>query len=134
MATANVSVQSAEQNLREGCRVELTGLSSDDLNGQRGGISGSYLAGRGRWPVAVDGTGWELSCKATNLRGLATCGHCGAEKMLDALKKCSMCRAVHYCDGACQRAHWKRGGHKELYRKQFACTICLDDDAYPLPI
>ena len=79
-------------------------------------------------------TGRELSCKATNLRGLATCGHCGAEKMLDALKKCGKCRAVHYCDGACQRAHWKRGGHKELCREQFACTICLDDDAYPLPI
>ena len=134
MATATVSVQLSEQNLCEGCRVELTGLSSKDLNGQRGGISGSYLADRGRWPVAVDGTGRELSCKPTNLRALAACGHCGVEKVLDALKKCGKCRAVHYCDGACQRAHWKGGGHKELCREQFACTICLDDDAYPLPI
>ena len=134
MATANVSVYLADHNLREGCRVELTGLSSKDLNGQRGGISGSYLANRGRWPVAVDGTGRELSCKPTNLRGLATCGHCGAEKARNALKKCGKCRAVHYCDGACQRAHWKRGGHKELCREQFTCTICLDDDAFPLAI
>ena len=134
MATANISVQSAEQNLREGCRVELTGLSSEDVNGQRGGINGSYIADRGRWPVAVDVTGRELSCKPNNLRGLGTCGHCGAEKVLDVLKKCGKCRAVHYCDGTCQRAHWKRGGHKELCREQFACTICLDDDAYPLPI
>ena len=132
MATANVSPRLAEQNLHVGCRVELTGLSREDLNGQRGGISGS--ANRGRWPVAVDGTGSELSCKPTNLRSLATCGHCSAEKVLDALKKCGKCRAVHYCDGACQRAHWKGGGHKELCREQFACTICLDDDAYPLPI
>ena len=134
MATADGSIQSVEQNLHEGCRVELTGLRSEDLNGQRGGISGSYLADGERWPVAVDGTGRELSCKPNNLRALATCGHCGAEKALGAMKKCGKCRAVHYCDGACQRAHWKRGGHKGMCREQFACTICLDDDAYPLPI
>ena len=137
MTTANTSaagVQSTKQNLRKGCRVELTGLSSEDLNGQRGGINGSYITDRGRWPVAVDGTGRELSCKPINLKGLATCGLCGAEKVLNALKKCGKCRAVHYCNGACQRAHWKRGGHKELCREQFACTICLDDDVYPLPI
>ena len=50
------------QHLREGGRIELTSLGSEDLNGQRGGISGSFLAGRGRWPVVVDGTGRELSC------------------------------------------------------------------------
>jgi hypothetical protein len=53
------------------------------------------------------------SCPAspTNLKELASCGgRCGAEKRLDALKKCARCLAVHYCDGACQREHWKRGG------------------------
>ena len=110
------------------------GLSSEDLNGQRGGISGSYLANRGRWPVVVDGTGRELSCKPTNLKELASCGHCGAEKCLDALKKCGRCLAVHYCDGACQRAHWKRGGHKQACKEPLACIICLDNDGHPLPI
>ena len=75
--------QASAQHLCEGCRIELTGLGSEDLNGQRGGISGSYLADRGCWPVVVDGTGRELSCKPTNLKGLASCGHCGAEKRLD---------------------------------------------------
>ena len=126
--------QVGEQHLREGCRIELTGLGSEDLNGQRGGIRGSFLAGRGRWPVVVDGTGRELSCKPTNLKELASCGHCGAEKRLDALKKCARCLAVHYCDGACQRKHWKRGGHKQVCKERLACIICLDNDGHPLPI
>ena len=60
MATAGAretAEQAGEQHLREGCRIELTGLSSEGLNGQRGGISGSYLAAQARWPVVVDGTG-----------------------------------------------------------------------------
>ena len=61
-------------DLRKGCRVELTGLTRENLNGLRGSISGS------------------------------------------------------------QRAHWKHGGHKQVCREQFACTICLDDEDYPLPI
>ena len=137
MATAragDTAEQVGEQHLREGCRIELTGLGSEDLNGQRGGISGSYLADRGRWPVVVDGTGRKLSCKPTNLKELASCGHCGAEKRLDALKKCGRCLAVHYCDGACQREHWKRGGHKQACKERLACIICLDNEEHPLPI
>ena len=137
MATAgarNMAQQAGEQHLREGCRIELTGLSSEDLNGQRGGIRGSFLPARGRWPVVVDVTGRELSCKPTNLKELASCGQCGAEKRLDALKKCARCLAVHYCDGACQRLHWKRGGHKQACKEPLACIICLDNDGYPLPI
>ena len=137
MATAGAretAEKADEQHLHEGCRVELTGLSSEDLNGQRGSISGSYLADRGCWPVVVDGTGRELPCKPTNLKGLASCDHCGVEKCLDALKKCARCLAVHYCDGACQRKHWKRGGHKQACKEQFACIICLDNDGHPLPI
>jgi hypothetical protein len=139
MATAkgNEAVLQAtklKQNLRQGCRVELTGLSRENLNGLRGSINGSYIVDRERWPVTVDGTGGELSCKPTNLQGLASCTHCGTEKAVGSLKKCTRCRAVHYCNGGCQRAHWKQGGHKQVCREQFACTICLDDEDYPLPI
>ena len=122
------AVQQGEgRHLREGGRVERTALSSEDLKGQR-------AADRERWTVAVDGSGRELSCKPASLNVLASCAHCGAEKVLVALKKCTRCRAVHYCNGDCQRAHWKRGGHKQACREQFACTICLDDAGYPLPI
>ena len=124
VGASNTAVQQGEGlHLREGCRVELSGLSIDDLNGQRE-----------RWPVAVDGTSRELSRKRNNLKFLTSCAHCGAEKVAAALKKCTRCRAVHYCNGDCQRAHWKRGGHKQACREQFACTICLDDADYPLPI
>ena len=133
-ARGAMAQQGEGKNLRKGYRVELTGLSSEDLNGQRGSINGPYIADRERWPVAIDGSGRELSCKPTSLKGLASCAHCGAEKVFLALKQCTRCRAVHYCNGVCQRAHWKRGGHKQACREQFACTICLDYEEYPLPI
>ena len=120
MATGSEAEALSKEWLRDGCRIALTGLSSEDLNGQIGSISGSFLADRGRWPVVVDESGRKLSCKPSNLTGLASCGHCGAEKFLDALKKCTKCLAVHYCDAACQSQHWKRGGHKQACREQFA--------------
>ena len=86
--------------------------------------------------MVVDGTGRKLSCKPTHLKELASCGHCGTEKRLDALKQCGRCLAVHYCDGACQREHWKRkrGGHKQACKEPLACIICLDNEGHPLPI
>ena len=75
---SEADMSSSMEGLRAGCRVELTGLSSEDLNGQRGGIS--YIADRGRWPVVVDGTGRKLSCKSTNLKELAS-GHCDRGEM-----------------------------------------------------
>ena len=84
--------------------------------------------------MVVDETGRELSCKPTNLNELGSCGHCGAEKCLAALKKCARCLAVVYCDDACQREHWKRGGHKQVCKEPLACIICLDNDGHPLPI
>ena len=134
LAYALSSFKASTQRLREGCRVELAGFSSEELNGQRGTINGSYLADRECWPVVVDATGGKLSCKHTNLKGLVSCGNCGAEKALDALKKCIRCRAAHYCNGDCQRAHWKRCRYRQACREQFACVICLDDEEQPLPI
>jgi hypothetical protein len=72
MATAGAretAEQAGGQHLRGGCRNELTGFSSEDLNGKRGGIRGSYLDDRGRWPVVVDGTGRKLSCKSDQPQG-----------------------------------------------------------------
>ena len=38
------------------------------------------------------------------------CAHCG---ILDQpLKSCVQCRQRAYCSEACQKMHWKRGGHK----------------------
>ena len=43
---------------------------------------------------------------------------------------------MHYCDGhgACQRAHWKRGGHKQACKERLACIICLNNEEHPLAI
>ena len=91
------------KDLHEGGRVELTGLSSEDLNGQRGTINDRYIPDRKRWPLVVDKTRRKLSCKPANLMVLASCGQCGAEKAVEELKKCSKCHAVHYCNDECQR-------------------------------
>ncbi len=37
------------------------------------------------------------------------CSHCSAP---DATARCRGCHIARYCDAACQREHWKRGGHK----------------------
>ena len=37
------------------------------------------------------------------------CGNCGKAGTL----QCARCKAVRYCSGACQKTHWKKGGHKK---------------------
>ena len=49
-------------------------------------------------------------------------------------QKCSRCKQAFYCDAACQREHWKRGGHKQACKEPMCCIICLDNDGPPLPI
>jgi hypothetical protein len=52
------------------------------------------------------------------------CGDCGSP---DALRVCYGCNEVYYCARACQKNHWKRGGHKlecaELQAKQKAVLL-----------
>ena len=49
-------------------------------------------------------------------------------------QKCSRCKQAFYCDTACQREHWKRGGHKRACKEPMGCSICLDNDGPPLAI
>ncbi len=42
------------------------------------------------------------------------CAHCHTPMEKKDAKKCSACRSVYYCGVECQRAHWKRGGHKQV--------------------
>jgi MYND finger len=38
----------------------------------------------------------------------SVCANCGAVSTTSALKRCSRCLSVRYCNEACQRAHWKQ--------------------------
>ncbi len=47
---------------------------------------------------------------------LTTCAACAAPLAHDHKKRCSRCK-TRYCNEACQRAHWERGGHEALCRR-----------------
>ncbi len=47
---------------------------------------------------------------------LTNCAACAAPLAIDHKKRCSRCK-TRYCNEACQRAHWERGGHEGLCKK-----------------
>ena len=47
----------------------------------------------------------------------ANCGKTAAATGLPQLLRCSKCKSVSYCGAACQRVHWKAGGHKAACKK-----------------
>ena len=46
---------------------------------------------------------------------LTNCAACAAPLAHDHKKRCSRCK-TRYCNEACQRQHWERGGHEALCR------------------
>ena len=61
---------------------------------------------------------------------------CGRELSADAAqnKRCGRCKSEFYCGRACQKKHWKEGGHKLACEEPPCCTICLEGGEEPLPI
>ena len=47
---------------------------------------------------------------------LTNCAACAAPLASDHKKRCSRCK-TRYCNEACQRQHWERGGHEALCRR-----------------
>ena len=47
---------------------------------------------------------------------LTNCAACAAPLAHDHKKRCSRCK-TRYCNEACQRQHWERGGHEALCRR-----------------
>ena len=48
--------------------------------------------------------------------------------------RCGRCRREHYCSRACQKKHWKEGGHKHVCEEPPCCNICLEGGDEPPPI
>ena len=47
---------------------------------------------------------------------ITNCAACAAPLAYDHKKRCSRCK-TRYCNEACQREHWERGGHEALCRR-----------------
>ena len=47
---------------------------------------------------------------------LTNCAACAAPLAHDHKTRCSRCK-TRYCNEACQRVHWERGGHEALCRR-----------------
>ena len=47
---------------------------------------------------------------------LTSCAACAAPLAHDHKKRCSRCK-TRYCNEACQRQHWERGGHEARCRR-----------------
>jgi tetratricopeptide (TPR) repeat protein len=88
-------------------------------------------------------------------REVPKCANGGCTKQ--GLHLCARCRGVMYCSAACQKVHWKQGGHKQECKKPAAqarpagvatvaasaavggggscegsCIICLDGNPRPI--
>ena len=61
---------------------------------------------------------------------------CGKPLSADAAqnKRCARCKDELYCDRACQKKHWRAGGHRQNCEEPPCCAICLDGGEEPLPI
>ena len=46
----------------------------------------------------------------------AVCAHCGTTQPNGKQLRCAGCSVVQYCGRACQKAHWKRGNHRQECR------------------
>ena len=80
-------------------------------------MSASHLGTRGTsTAAAIAGTPETLALLKRRSQKCAVCGITAQEKNKKALKRCSGCGLVCYCDQDCQRKHWKNG-HKETCKK-----------------
>lgn len=87
-------------------RVSLAASAAPDI----GALAAQLMARLNRGAA-------EAAASAPAARAFAarpTCAACGAVKLASALKRCSACNSVLYCDAACQKGHWKK--HKAACR------------------
>ena len=79
-------------------------------------------------------TGENEAASAAQGGKTSACSACGKQLVVDSRqdwRRCGRCQQAFYCETNC---HWKWGERRQACREQFACVICLDDAAHPLPI
>ena len=133
-----------DTTLADGVRVQLQGLSSADLNGKSGNISGPQRQ-NGRWPVLLECASDAVAIKAANLVVLPTQGSDGSVVtagsaamdasahpriiMADASQRGSDVRACYACAIRCTcllcLSHGQRGSDvRACYAMLVLSTLC----------
>ena len=80
-------------------------------------------------------TGAETSSAPAPTPAPRVCSWAGCGRTLVSSKnRCGGCKRAFYCARACQKKHWKEGGHRRACQEPPCCTICLDGGDDPLPI
>ena len=90
------------------CRLLIK--NGADMSASHRGTKGTSTA------AAIAGNPETLALLKRRSQKCAVCGITAQEKNKKALKRCSGCGLVCYCDQDCQRKHWKNG-HKETCKK-----------------
>jgi hypothetical protein len=97
--------------IRVGSTVRISNLTSEKgrkLNDSNAKVVQDHR--EGRYAVQLlDDAGSKMKIQTLNLR--VVCCSCYADQ--SKLQLCSKCQVAAYCDGNCQRVHWKTGGHKQ---------------------
>jgi hypothetical protein len=99
------------KGIRVGSTVRLSNLTSEKgrkLNDSNAVIVEDHR--EGRYAVQLlDAAGSQMKIQTLNLR--VVCCSCYADQ--SKFQLCSKCQVAAYCDGDCQKKHWKTGGHKQ---------------------
>lgn len=87
------------------------------------GNSGNAKAARA-FVKQADAQGWERERAAADWKDI--CGNPDCRVLAlgkDRFGACARCETVVYCRGSCQKAHWKKGGHKAQCKPAAAATV-----------
>ena len=111
--------------LLTGCGVTSSAFTSPPLNAY--GPSSASMSGLGydalqlgpqNWRVWYTGNAHAREALPRMEAGIRyQCANCFTRELPNPLV-CKQCRAAAYCSKACQKLHWKKGGHKKACKER----------------
>ena len=111
--------------LKEGERVEVSGLMSAAHHNGKCGVLGPFLQGENRWVVHLDSGGTPLKVRQENLTGLIECYNCGSLMLRDKRAVAALLpdTGLHWISLPATRFACRFGRHSS-YRSCSATPAC----------